>query len=461
MKTPKLMLSLLFSTCLLLAGCNDRPVDPASSDTQETKLNLEASNFELDNLAPSKDKLQTLLETAKKKRGGKSGIAHYRFDVRLGSGPYDVVRIHRVIKEGRPFGSNRSKGSVFMVAGSNQGFSDIFLNAGTKQPDPGSSVAYYMASKGIDVWGVDLGWSLISPETDDFTFMKNWGLAKDAEHTLAALSIARFFRLLSGQGLDRMHLLGFSYGAAVAYTAAGMETQQHRWGRDIKGIIPVDFAYKLDNVKLRQLSCQAAESFRGQMAEGIYVNDRSGLAGLGYLALNDPDGSSPVFPGLTNYQAPLFVALNPRPVSGWHFLGGSMDMKQPAFDLYHTTPTRWFRLVSSTSPYMPKETAVDLEETRCGNKDVPFDDRLRDISLPILYIGAIGGDGEEGYYTTTLTSSRDITTHTVEGKTPGMEDYGHADLFMAENAPELVWEGLNDWIISQERTRRDTGGGTK
>ncbi len=452
MKTPKLILPILLGICLLLAGCSDQPVNHANTDIEQRNLNLEESNFKLDKLAPSKADLQKLFESAKAKRHQKGNIAHYQFDIRLGSGPYDVVRIHRVVKERRSSRPIRTKGSVFMVAGSNQGFTNIFLNAGTDNPSPKTSAAYHLASKGIDVWGIDLGWSFVKPETEDFAFMQDWGIEKDADHTLAAMSIARFIRLLSGQGLNRMHLLGYSYGAAVAYTAAGMETQQHRFRRDISGIIPVDFAYKLDNVKLQQTSCDAADNFHSQLEAENYVNNNSGASVLGHLALTNPDGESQAIPipGITNYQAPLFVALNPRPVSGWHFLGGTFNLKNLNFDLYHTEPVRWFQLLQSLPPYMPKLTALQLEATRCGENDVRIDDHLEKISVPILYIGATGGDGEEGYYTTTLTSSSDITTVTIEAPVPGMEDYGHADLFLAENAPDLVWEKLHSWLSEHD-----------
>lgn len=31
------------------------------------------------------------------------GIAHYQFDIKMGEGEYDVVTIHRVVKENRAY----------------------------------------------------------------------------------------------------------------------------------------------------------------------------------------------------------------------------------------------------------------------------------------------------------------------------------------------------------------------
>jgi len=445
-------LFVLITGCLLATGC-----EQPSLTTQEQDNTSELQELKLDKSAPDKEKLRELYHSAKSKRKITGDIAHYQLDVRLGSGPFDVVRIHRVVKERRPYRPIRTRSSVFMVHGSGQGFTDIFLNAGTENPDPETSSPYYLASKDIDVWGIDLAWNFVPKETDDFSFAKDWGVIKDVKHTLASMSIARFLRGLTGQGFGRMNLLGFSYGGGIVYAAAGLETQQPRFFRDIKGIIPVDFSLKLDNEKWRQLACDISGRNRIDYENGAYFNSNNLIISLGEAALNAPNEPSTILPvpfPLTNYQAPLFIALNPRPVTGWHFLGGKLDIKNSIFETYHTEPQRWFSLLSSVPAGMPKLPGIELGEARCGEKEVSIDDHLKDITVPILYLGSTGAEGEEGYYTTTLTSSRDITTHTVRGSKPGKEDYGHADLFMADNAPEMVWSKLEDWLFEQEKGHR-------
>ncbi len=56
-----------------------------------------------------------------------NGVAHYTFEMKLGANEFDVVRIHRVIRESRPYHPVRTRGDVFMVHGSIQDFDDIFL----------------------------------------------------------------------------------------------------------------------------------------------------------------------------------------------------------------------------------------------------------------------------------------------------------------------------------------------
>jgi hypothetical protein len=77
---------------------------------------------------------------------------------------------------------------------------------------------------------------------------------------------------------------------------------------------------------------------------------------------------------------------------------------------------------------------------------VPYDDHLEDITVPVLYVGAGGGFGEFGVYTTTLLGSTDVTTHIVHTAAPRVVDFGHADLFLAGDAQALVWQPLLTWL---------------
>src|SRR5690606_10219982 len=58
-------------------------------------------------------------------------IAHYEFEVPVGDSPYGIVRLHRVVKESKPFHPVRTRGSVFMLHGASLSFESVFLNAGT------------------------------------------------------------------------------------------------------------------------------------------------------------------------------------------------------------------------------------------------------------------------------------------------------------------------------------------
>ena len=391
-----------------------------------------------------------------------NAIAHYEFQVPVGDGPYGVVRIHRVVRESKPYHPVRTRGAVFMLHGASLSFESVFLNAGTETPDPNTSISYYLASKGIDVWGMDFAWTLVPNETTDFSFMKDWGVERDLDHTLAAMSIARLIRGLTGQGLGRMNLLGYSYGAGVAYGAAGRETQEHRILRDIKGIIAVDQLMKFEDTPegetFRQTACNTAAGIKAAMEGGTYHFDQGAtLALVGGLALNDPDGDSPLppFSGLTNYQAALAIITSPTPAAptpGWHFASGKFEGAGPLpTGLEDSDPIRWNRFLSSLPPFQPQKTAYDVRACLCDEEDVAFDDYLCQISVPILYLGAGGAFGTYGYYTSSLTESQDITNHTVSLRAPTVLDFGHGDLMLANDAPALVWEPLQQWLADHHK----------
>ncbi len=60
------------------------------------------------------------------------GIVHYQFKLRVGKGEFDVVGVHRVVRESRPYHPVPTKGHVFMVHGAFTGFNGTFLASGMK-----------------------------------------------------------------------------------------------------------------------------------------------------------------------------------------------------------------------------------------------------------------------------------------------------------------------------------------
>jgi hypothetical protein len=393
-----------------------------------------------------------------------SRIAHYEFEVRLSDRPFDIVRLHRVVREDRPYHAVRTRGAIFMLHGASLTFEAVFLNAGTENPDPQTSISHYLASHDIDVWGLDFAWTLVPRETTDFSFMEDWGVERDMDHALAGMSIARLIRGLTGQGLGRLNLLGYSYGVGVAYGAAGRETREHPILRDIKGIVAVDQILKYDPAgdteSFRSTICQTAAQLKSQLDAGTYHSSQGvNLATIGALATNDPDGPSPLpapFAGKTNYQVALMIGTSPADNNGapsWHFVAGVFgETSFPVPEgLRFSDPARWIRLISSLPPYQPARTTYEMRACVCNEEDVTFDDYISDIHVPILYLGAGGAFGTYGYFTSSLTDSRDITNRNVALETDldqRLFDFGHGDMMIANSAPEEVWEPLRQWLVT-------------
>jgi hypothetical protein len=377
-------------------------------------------------------------------------IVHYRFDVRVGPGQFDMIRLHRVVKERQPHHPIRTVDGVLLLPGQPNYFEAIFIPPLISQvPAWDRSLAIFLAENNIDVWGMDYGWALVPAETTDFNFMKGWGVEKDTRHAEVALSLARQIRGITDQGFDPLHVLGFSYGGIIAYSLAGEETQQPHYARNVKGIVIFDVGMKLKEKSLRDWNCSDMAQYQAMLDAGVY-NDDTGvfLKQVSDLALSSPDDWSQMVPGFTNYQLALAFGASTWLLNGqfWHFVGGYLDANGIPSDLRFTEAQLWLDLLQNIPPHCTVQADFDVDAVSCGKPIVSFDDHLHEIAVPILYAGTGGGFGQEGYYTTTLTASRDITKFTVSITSDRPTDFGHVDLEYARDAETLAWRSILAWL---------------
>lgn len=420
-------------------------------------FNIEFRQFENGNSYFAQQKYTTkpnkplLLDISRKELG--NGLTHYKFEIQVEESLYGRVRLHRIVMETHPYQPVALKGDLFMIHGAIQDFDDIYLTAGANNTSTQTSVALYLASKQIDVWGIDLAWTFVPKDTTDFSFMKDWGIDKDIDHILKALSTTRLIRAISNQNFDKINLLGFSYSVMIAYGAAGRESQQASVSRHIKGLIPVDQAFKQDpkDEEFRLNACYAASKGKEFLDKGTLENNWGVLfIKLSNLALTAPDEASPIpdFSGMTNSQVIHFMGalkyMNGNSAAPyWHFVGGDLN------NLLYTDAERWLKLTASLVPFQPGQQLYEYHACICDEIDLQFDDHLSDITLPIYYLGASGGTGTLGEYSCKLTASTDLTFHIVTiPNTEAKIDFGHADLFLGRNADKLAWEALCNWLVS-------------
>lgn len=391
-------------------------------------------------------------------------IAHYRFDVAMGPGKYDVVRIHRIVREKRPNKPVSTRDAVMLLPGNPNTFEGAFMApmvTGVSELD--HSIVIFLAKNDIDVWGMDYGWALVPLDETDFEFMGQWSLAKDVAHAEAALSLVRSIRVDTGQGNGKLHVLGLSYGGLVAYPLVGEETLQPPGLRNVKGMIALDIGVKLENEDDREFYCVMAEIDQARLNSNpptSYANDIGWILQLlAFLASADPDAVSPFFTPLTNWQAALFVGARTElvtPGQFWHLVGGDLDEYGIPSGLRFTDEQLWVGAMGTAfPPYYPVRIDVDTEQLMCGTYDTPFDDHFAQITVPILHVGAKGGFGPSAYASTTFTSSRDVTTITVQ-LLPDADramDFGHVDTVIAREAETLVWRPILDWIMAHRENR--------
>ena len=224
----------------------------------------------------------------------------------------------------------------------------------------------------------------------------------------------------------------------------------------------MDIYLKTDVPQLRSFACQREANTEAAIAGGAYAATSGGLIqALGNLAVADPNGSSflngPPFnlPGYNNRQAGLLVGeatylylAGLEPVPFYHFTGGTFDGQGKPSGLLYTNEQNLFSLEQGSAPFQPNQQLADADAATCGQTPVDFDDHLAQITVPILYIGAGGGFGEYGIYTTTLLGSTDKTIRIVHKTSSAqrLADFGHADLFLASDAQALVWQPILDWV---------------
>jgi pimeloyl-ACP methyl ester carboxylesterase len=387
------------------------------------------------------------------------GLAHYRYDAVVGSGKYDMVRIHRIVREARPNKPVRTRDAVMILHGNPGSFAGFVAPMVTGSSELDHSIAIFLARQDIDVWGMDFGWALVPLEETDFDFMGEWGLAKDVAHAEAALTFARSVRVDTGQGNGKLHVLGFSYGGQVGYTLLGNETVQPRGLRNAKGMIVIDVGVKLEDEADRAFYCAMAQIDQASLESHQYVNDIGSLFNLAaYLASSAPDGMSPIIEGLTNWQTVLFIGASTELITGqfWHMVGGNLDEYGIPSSLRFTDDQLFVATVGMTfAPYYPVRIDFDTEQMMCGEVDTPLDDGLAQITVPILHVGAKGGFGPSAYASTTFTASRDVTTITVQRLPDSDEamDFGHVDTVLARDAETLVWQPILDWIMAHRENR--------
>lgn len=394
-------------------------------------------------------------QTAQPERRVLSGnVVEYSFRVPVGPGAHDVIGVHRVVKETAPWVPAHSSKGILLAHGDVWNFRSAFLT------DPAHSIPVFLAQNGVDVWGIDFRWTLVPASTTDFSFMKNWGIQTDAKDLGVALGVARGIRFATGSGFGKMLLLGWSRGGQIGYAYLNGESQLPEPLRQVRGFIPVDIYLKTDVEELRQAACTRYLGSLPAWQGGTFQNNVGSLvATIWSLATADPNGASPILPGFTNYQAALavgsmtFIFFPPGlgPVPLYHFTGGTFDANSLPSGLLYTPESRLLALEQGSSPFQPARELLDGDASICDDPaivDVPFDDHLDDIKVPVFYVGADGGFGSYGLHTTALLGSTDVTSHVVDLQPAAAQlaEIGHADIFLADDAETLFWQPILSWI---------------
>lgn len=377
------------------------------------------------------------------------GVVHYRFDLRIGVGEHDVIRMHRVVRERAPWLPARAGRGAFLVHGDGWGFEPTFL-AGAAAPElpDDRSFAVFLATRGIDVWGVDFRWVLVPSDVTELSFMADWGLDTQLGDLDLALSVARTVRTLTGSGRGRLHLVGFSRGGQLGWALAGEESQRPPALRHVRGLVSIENAFQHEDPALREADCASHEAVAASIAAGTVASDYRFVADVGDLATTAPDAPSPFLPSLSNADLAewLGASVGGGSIPHFHSVGGLVDPATLVTELLYTEPASWFAFLSGAASFQPLRTNLDGLAIGCDEIDSPYEAHLAEIEVPVLYVGVAGAFGALGSYTTTLVASSDVSTLIVSEAADPADDWGHDDPWLAEDAEALVWQPILDWI---------------
>jgi hypothetical protein len=395
------------------------------------------------------------------------GLAHYSARLHVGPGAHDVITLHRVVRESSPWHPAPSPRSVFMIHGDAWNFTGAFL-ASTVSPSAQAadhSIALYLAQQGVDVWGIDLRWTHVPLETQDFGFMAGWNMGTHVRDVGLGLGLARAVRLGTGSGAGRLHLLGWSRGALLGYAYLSAETQRPAALHHVAGFIPVDMVLKFgpEGAQQKAWACErlalAQQAQQAGRVEGGLLGPGAGLGVklMGDLATLAPDEPTPLMPlPLSNRQVALiggaatfslFAPLQAA-VPAYHFTAGQFSEQGLPLAVSHVSEPFFLNVLSQARPYQDFNEVVEGEALMCDSQDLPYDDHLAQVKVPVLYVGAAGGFGQFGVHSTTLLGSTDVSVHLVQDlpAEARLLDYGHADLFLASDARERVWAPILAWM---------------
>ena len=386
-------------------------------------------------------------------------VFEYSIIFKVGNGEYDKIGIHRVVKEKAPYIPAKTENAVMMIHGDTANFTTTFLPESGENA-PAKSLAAFLAGNNIDVWGIDLRWTFIPDDETDFTFMKEWNTGLHLNDIELSVKFARLLRSITNCGTSKILMLGHSRGAYYSFAYANMETQKHEILKDIKGMIPLDLIIKLpaENEDLKEAAYTRYQSLKQKYESGIYYDDEgASMKYVASMAKSAPDEMSALIPYLTNKQVATllltatYTTFEPplKPFTPYYHLNaGTFDEQGLPTGFQFTNLEHLIDIALRTPSFQSIGEILECEAIISEAVDLPYDDHLEEIEIPVFYVGAAGGEGKYGQHILSLLGSHDKESLIVELYPPecAMLDYGHTDLVWADNAQSLVWKPILNWI---------------
>lgn len=374
-------------------------------------------------------------------------VFHYDFAIRVGNGPNGALHVHRVVRESSPGHPRPTSNAIMLMHGDFATFGSNFL--------PGNAgLARWLAQRDIDVWGIDRRWARTPAGEVDVSDFASMGVSEELDDIGSALAFARATRAITSGSLDRMVLSGFSRGGMLAYFYTSREATRPPAFRHVKGLVPLDVyaAIAPADEDIRLFNCELAVAEQEFYDAGFIDLPNTFQIEIGQLFLTAPNDPAPdpFRPGQTNRDKMLaFVGRTYRlgfpatPV--YHLIAPTIDTVVTG--LRYTPEATVGHWLADAPPHQSTLEQAETDGIVCGDAPV-IDVPLSRIRVPLFLIAAAGGYGEYAVYSTTQVSSTDVSSLVVR-RLPverEEEDFGHADILYATDAPALVWQHLRAWL---------------
>ncbi len=378
-------------------------------------------------------------------------VVHYWMNV-IVTTTGDQIRLHRVVREIKPWEPIKTDDALVLCHGDLKDFEGMFMPGQFSPNLPDDfGFAVYLARNNVDVFGIDQAWNLVPAEQTDFSTFQDWGIEREMLNLSTACMGARNIRYHTGQGLDKILLLGYSSGAVTGYALLNAQTQWAETNQSVRGFIAADLGIKSDDPACIESFMGYYNYYKSLYDAGQY-QDPLIFRDVALRARTDPDGESVYIPGLTNLQCALFFGggeIFPPMTTHYHapILADGLPV-----GFQYVTVDQWLDFLENTAAYEPILFELEYCALLAG-LDSPYDDHLAQVTMPVLDIGAAGGIGPYTAATVGYLGSTDVTQLYVSTNADPVLDYGHIDIFTGDNAEHLVWKPILDWVRAHAATR--------
>jgi hypothetical protein len=354
------------------------------------------------------------------------------------NGPYDIIGLHRLVKNG-----TATKGVVFITSGGTGSGKNLISNppADNFAKTESFGIAFYLANRGFDVYSIDERRQFIpiTFNTSQVSFMKDWGwdvlMSDYREAVLKTKEVS---------GASKVFMMGLGTGAIITKNYASEFGKQ-----DLRGMILLS-PQNMADVKPTN-TYNLTKAVNDMIATGSWSKVNLALQTINSAksALENPGGPAPVSPAYpvnpitnkpwTNITEFLTYVLHNSAGFGGpgglsNLLGGYGNLTELLYNFANATV------------YLP--TRLDLENTamadwvNCPYITYDFNDHYKEVDLPSLTIAAGLYKNATGQFQfVNEFASPDFTTIYLA-------NYGVYDVYFGNYNVRDVNASVYQWLLS-------------